>query len=41
LTAPARAGVSEARVGMKKRTFRSNKETDEGKRCAALLKPLD
>jgi hypothetical protein len=29
LTAPARADVSEARVGTKKRAFRSNKETDE------------
>ena len=26
------------RVGMKKRTLRSNQETDEGKRCAALAK---
>ena len=34
LTAPARAGVSEARVGTKKRAFRSNKETDEGKKDA-------
>jgi hypothetical protein len=32
LTAPARADVSEARVGTKKRAFRSNKETDEGKK---------
>src|SRR6476620_2426595 len=30
LTAPARADVSKARVGTKKRAFRSNKETDEG-----------
>ena len=29
LTAPARAGVSKARVGTKKRAFRSNKETGE------------
>jgi hypothetical protein len=26
--------LSDARVGMKKRTLRSNQETDEGKRCA-------
>ena len=32
LTAPARAGLSEPRVGTKKRAFRSNKETDEGKK---------
>jgi len=32
LTAPARAGVSEATVGTKKQTFRSNKETDEEKK---------
>jgi hypothetical protein len=37
----ARAGVSDARVGKKKRTLRSNKETDDGKRCATLLKLLD
>jgi hypothetical protein len=36
LTAPARAAVSKARVGTKKRALRSNKETDEGEkmRCA-------
>jgi hypothetical protein len=28
------------RVGMKKRTLRSNQETDEGKRCAALANSL-
>ena len=27
-------------VGMKKRTLRSNQETDEGKRCAALANSL-
>src|SRR5665811_1893504 len=32
LTAPARAGVSEATVGTKKQTFGSNKETDEEKK---------
>ena len=36
LTASARIDLSDARVGMKKRTLRSNQETDEGKRCAAL-----
>jgi hypothetical protein len=41
LTASARAGVSETTVGTKKQTFRSNKETDEEKRCTALLKLLD
>jgi hypothetical protein len=38
LTAPARADVSEARVGTKKRAFRSNKETDEGKK---MRHPVD
>jgi hypothetical protein len=34
--------MSEARVGTKKRDFRSNKETDERKkRCAAVPKLLD
>jgi hypothetical protein len=28
------------RVGMKKQTLRSNQETDEGKRCAALANSL-
>jgi hypothetical protein len=32
LTAPARADLSEARVGTKKRALRSNKETDEGRK---------
>src|SRR6266536_1491888 len=32
--------LSDARVGMKKRTLRSNQETDEGKRCAALANSL-
>src|SRR5215468_11124661 len=41
LTAPPHAGVSDARVGTKKRAFRSNKETDEGKGCAAPPKLLD
>jgi ABC-type uncharacterized transport system substrate-binding protein len=41
LTAPARADVSEVRVGTKKPAFRSNKETDKGKKCAALPKLLD
>ena len=40
LTAPARAGFAILRIGAKKRDSRSNKETDEEKRCAAL-KPLD
>ena len=31
LTAPARDGLALLRVGTKKRAFRSNKETDEGK----------
>src|SRR5712672_4521081 len=35
-----RASTSDARVGMKKRTLRSNQETDEGKRCAALANSL-
>ena len=34
LTAPARADVSKARVGTKKRAFRSNKETGEKKQDA-------
>jgi hypothetical protein len=38
LTAPARADVSKARVGTKKRTFRSNKETDEGKK---MRRPIE
>jgi hypothetical protein len=41
LTASARIDLSDARVGMKKRTLRSNQETDEGKRCAALANFLD
>ena len=41
LTAPARADMSDARVGMKKRAFRSNKETNKEKRCAVLPKLLD
>ena len=40
LTASARIDLSDARVGMKKRTLRSNQETDEGKRCAALANSL-
>jgi hypothetical protein len=41
LTALGRAGVSQARIGTKKRTFRSNKETDEGKRmCPPCLNLL-
>jgi hypothetical protein len=40
LTASARIDFSDARVGMKKRTLRSNQETDEGKRCAALANSL-
>ena len=36
LTAPARADVSEVRVGTKKRAFRSNKETDEGRKDGPL-----
>ncbi|MFZ1937887.1 MAG: hypothetical protein WAU67_02225, partial [Terracidiphilus sp.] len=35
MTASARIDVSDARVGTKKPTLRSNQETDEGKRCAA------
>jgi hypothetical protein len=34
LTAPARDGLTLLRVGMKKRAFRSNKETDEGQKHA-------
>jgi hypothetical protein len=41
LTAPARAAVSKARIGTKKRAFKSNKETDDEKRCADLSKLLD
>ena len=41
LTASARAGVSEVRVGTKKRASRSNKETDERSRCAGVPKLLD
>ena len=40
LTASARIDLSDAPVGMKKRTLRSNQETDEGKRCAALANSL-
>ncbi|HET6840310.1 MAG TPA: hypothetical protein VFK06_01255, partial [Candidatus Angelobacter sp.] len=40
MTASARIDLSDARVGMKKRTLRSNQETDEGKRCAALANSL-
>src|SRR2546430_7498192 len=40
LTASARIDLSDARVEMKKRTLRSNQETDEGKRCAALANSL-
>jgi hypothetical protein len=40
LTAPARDDVSEPRVGTKKRALRSNKETDEGQRFAALANSL-
>ena len=40
LTASARIDLSDARAGMKKRTLRSNQETDEGKRCAALANSL-
>jgi len=41
LTALGRAGVSQARIGTKKRTFRSNKETDEGKKmCPPCLNLL-
>src|SRR5262245_14939140 len=40
LTASARAGVGEMRVGTKKRAFRSNKETEEGKKDAPLCRPL-
>src|SRR5260370_31501205 len=40
LIASARIDLSDARVGMKKRTLRSNQETDEGKRCAALANSL-
>ena len=40
LTASARIDLSDARVGTKKRTLRSNQETDEGKRCAALANSL-
>jgi hypothetical protein len=40
LTASARAGAK-WRVGTKKRAFRSNKETDEGKKMRGLLKLLD
>ena len=41
LTASARAGVSEVRVGTKKRASRSNKETDERSRYAGVPKLLD
>ena len=37
LDAFARADVSEARVGTKKRAFRSNKKLTKEKRCAACL----
>ena len=39
LTAPARDGLALLRVGMKKRAFRSNKETGgrKNKTCVALL----
>jgi hypothetical protein len=40
LTASARDGASEVRVGTKKRALRSNKETDEGQRFAALVNSL-
>src|SRR5262249_13333820 len=40
LTAPARADVSTRGSG-RRRAFRSNKETDEGKKCAAQPKLLD
>src|SRR5258708_7244756 len=40
LTPSARIDLSDPRVGMKKRTLRSNQETDQGKRCAALANSL-
>ena len=40
LTAPARAAVSKARVGTKKRALRSNKETDEGEKDALCRQDL-
>src|SRR3989475_6282834 len=40
LTASARIDLSHARVRLHKRTLRSNQETDEGKRCAALANSL-
>jgi hypothetical protein len=40
LTASARDAASEVRVGTKKRALRSNKETDEGQRFAALVNSL-
>jgi len=41
LTALGRAGVSQARIGTKKRTFRSNKEADKGKKmCPPCLNLL-
>ena len=38
---PEKRGANEARVGKKKRTFTSDKEKGDGKRCATLLKLLD
>src|SRR5437870_11250613 len=35
-----RSSTSDARVGIKKRTLRSNQETDARKRCAALANSL-
>ncbi len=40
LTASARDGASEVRVGTKKRALRSNKETDDGQGFAALANSL-
>jgi hypothetical protein len=40
LTAPARAAVSKARVGTKKRGLRSNKETDEGEKMRGMSEVL-
>jgi len=40
LTASARDSASEVRVGTKKWALRSNKETDEGQRFAALVNSL-
>jgi hypothetical protein len=39
LTAPARDGLALLRVGMKKRAFRSNKETDEGQNMRCIAEP--